>query len=452
MSAGAPAHGAAPAYTLDTLFRMALTQSEEVKLAEEAVYVAEQDKKRALSVLIPRFSAFGDYKHYSEEKYKGDMPVQPEWSSTYGLRLDQSFTLNGKELIALEISKDTITKQRFDLASNREILLIRVAEAYYNVLKTEKAVDIATANVDRLTTYREAVQTRLKLGAVTKTDLYRASAELSGAVSDQIRAENLKLFAQSVLTRLTGLAGPFRLEAPVFDLHKDNDFDPAALKRTAFDERPDLNTLRMAKALAENEVRFTKSAWWPRIGIEGVWARPDASPNAAAPVDESMWAGVNFQFSLYDGGLRKAEVNQSRSKERQADLGIATLKKQIALEVDEAYLNFITRKNTITALSDQLTFAKENHQAVTRQAEFGLANSIDVVDANTLLVTAQRRLAEAIFDGQLALLKIEQSTGKLLKNVEHRLNLPAGERAPSRMSVPIRGPRSEMDENQTTGQ
>ena len=195
-----------PAYTLDALFRMAFSYSEEVKLAKESVYVAEHDKERALSVLIPLVSAYGDYLHYSGEKYLGALLVQPAWSNTYGVRLDQSFTLNGKELTALEMSKNSIEKERLDLATERETLLIRVAEAYYNVLKAEKAVEIATANVERLKTYKEAVETRLRLGTVTKTDLFRSSAELSGAVSDRIRIVNLLEYTQSVLTRLTGLS------------------------------------------------------------------------------------------------------------------------------------------------------------------------------------------------------------------------------------------------------
>jgi len=420
-----------PAYTLDALFRMAFSYSEEVKLAKESVYVAEQDKERALSVLIPQVSAYGDYLHYSGEKYLDALLVQPAWSNTYGVRLDQSFTLNGKELTALEMSKNSIEKERLDLATERETLLIRVAEAYYNVLKAEKALEIATANVERLKTYKEAVETRLRLGTVTKTDLFRSSAELSGAVSDRIRIVNLLEYTKSVLTRLTGLSGPFQLDAPDLSSRVFPEFDLATLKQEAYQQRSDLNALRMERVFAENQVRFTKGAWWPRIGIEGVWARPNASHGELAPVEDRLWAGINLQFSLYDGGLRRAELNQSLSKERQAALGISALKKQIAIEVDEAYLNFVTRKNTITALADQLTFAEENLNAVARQFEFGMTSSIEVVDANTLLVTAERKLAEAVLESHLALIRIERTTGQLLANVQNRLDLPTENRQPA---------------------
>ncbi len=415
-------------YTLDALFQKALDQSENVKLAEETLYVAEQNKKRALSVLIPRFSAFGDYTRYNEDKYLAEIPVQPEWSTTYGLRFDQSFTLNGKELIALEISKKAIEKEHLSLSASRETLLIRVAEAYYQVLKAEKNLEIAEANVERLRTYKNAVQTRLKLGAVTKTDLFRASAELSGAVSDRIKATNGVKLAEAMLARLIGISMPIELTSP--DLSPPNfpEFNLARLKREALQQRSDLHALELSQAMAADEVRFTKSAWWPKIGIEGVWARQDASAKPFAPVEDRLWAKVSLGFSLFDGGLRKAELDQSLSRNRQAALGISALKKQIVIEVDSAYYDYITRRSTIAALTDQLTFARENFKAVTRQFEFGLANSVDVVDANTLLVTTERQWTEAILEGYLSRLKIERATGQLLDNVQTRLKISSPSR------------------------
>ncbi len=418
----------ASTYTLDALFQRALDQSEDVKLAQETLYVAEQNKKRALSVLIPRFSAFGDYTRYNQEKYMAEIPVQPEWSQTYGLRFDQSFTLNGKELIALEISKTAIKKEHLSLSASRETLLIRVAEAFYQVLKAEKNREIAEANVERLRTYKNAVQTRLKLGAVTKTDLFRASAELSGAVSDQIRATNGVKLAEAVLARLIGISVPIDLASP--DLSQPNfpEFDLSQLKRKAIEQRSDLRALELSLAMTADEVRFTRSAWWPKIGIEGVWARQDASADSLAPVEDRLWAKVSLGFSLFDGGLRKAELNQSLSRNRQAALGVSALKKQILVEVDSAYYDYITRKSTIAALTDQLTFARENFKAVTRQFGFGLANSVDVVDANTLLVTTERQWTEAILEGHLSRLKIERATGQLLDNVQTRLKISSPSR------------------------
>ena len=169
---------------------MALKRSEKIKISNEDLYIAEQTKKKALSVLVPRFSAFGNYTRYSEEKTAADAVtlIQPDWITAWGVRFDQSFTLNGKELIALEITKDSIKKSEYDLNAVKEAYLFTVASAYYNILKTAKAVEIAKANVERLETHKNAVTVQLNIEAATKTDLFRAQAELSKSRTELINA------------------------------------------------------------------------------------------------------------------------------------------------------------------------------------------------------------------------------------------------------------------------
>jgi outer membrane protein len=54
---------------------------------------------------------------------------------------------------------------------------------------------------------------------------------------------------------------------------------------------------------------------------------------------------------------------------------------------------------------------------VSRQFTFGLANSIDVIDANTLLLESERQLNRAQFNYKLFLLALKRATGTLLKTV-----------------------------------
>jgi len=64
-----------------------------------------------------------------------------------------------------------------------------------------------------------------------------------------------------------------------------------------------------------------------------------------------------------------------------------------------------------------LLFARENYRAVERQFEFGLSNSLDVMDANTQLVSAERKVASAQYRYRLALLRIQKAVGTLLAAV-----------------------------------
>ncbi|MFA4830550.1 MAG: TolC family protein, partial [Thermodesulfovibrionales bacterium] len=92
-------------------------------------------------------------------------------------------------------------------------------------------------------------------------------------------------------------------------------------------------------------------------------------------------------------------------------------KKSIGIEVENAYLDLITQKAITEKFEAQAVYAEDNYKAVSKQFEYGIANSLDVMDANTLLVTAQRQLADAKYNYQLSILRLKRATGMLLKSV-----------------------------------
>ena len=93
------------------------------------------------------------------------------------------------------------------------------------------------------------------------------------------------------------------------------------------------------------------------------------------------------------------------------------MKKEIDIEVRSAYLDVVTQKGILRFLNDQLLFARDNYHAVERQFDFGLSNSLDMMDANTLLVSAERKVASAIYNYHLSLLRMKKATGTLLETL-----------------------------------
>ncbi|MDP2993433.1 MAG: TolC family protein, partial [Deltaproteobacteria bacterium] len=106
---------AAQEYSLDDLYRIALERAERIKMSEEDLYITERVRDKALAVLLPKLSVFGDYTRYSDDKTSGSgFIIQPEDSTSWGLRLDQTLSLSGRELTAFKISKENIEKSRHD--------------------------------------------------------------------------------------------------------------------------------------------------------------------------------------------------------------------------------------------------------------------------------------------------------------------------------------------------
>lgn len=420
-------------YSLDDLYRIALERAEKIKISEEDLYISEMGKNKALAALIPKLSTFYNYTKYSDDKYSTAGSLnQPQDSSSWGLRLDQSFSISVREFTAYGISRETIEKSRYDLFAVRESYLYSVASAYYDVLKSRKTVDISKANVDRLKKHRDSAAIRLKVGEVTKTALLRAEAELSGAQSEFVKAENRLKLVKAVLARVVGIDNNYELKEAQPSVYSSTSNDMIfiagnckvatidCLKENALAERAEFKSVNMQKKIAEEQVKYAKGAYLPTLSIEGVYSKKDDNPAAASFVKESIYGGIKLNFPFFEGGLRKAEAREAESKLRQSELAYEDLKKTIHIEVENAYLDLITQKGILKSLEDQAAFARDNYNAVSRQFDFGLANSLDVMDANTLLVTAERQLIDAQYNYQLSILKLKHSTGTLLKAIINR--------------------------------
>lgn len=410
-------------YTLNELWGLALKRSERIKIAEEGIYISKKEKDRAVAVLWPALSAFGSHTRYSEEKSRDGLILQPGYSSSWGLRLNQSFSLGGRELIAYSIAKDSIRKNIHDLDSVRENYLMEVTIAYFELLKAKKAVEIAKANVERLTKHRDATKKRLEVGEVTKTALLRAEAELAGANADILRARNNRHLSKAILQRLVGLEKDFDIKEKDFPvalepLIKDCQVTPLdCLKERALSERPEMMTMDIQREIAEKEIRYTKGSYWPNLAIEVVYLREENEPSPTFSLDERVYGILRFDFPFFEGGLRRAEVSQAKARLRQAEYSFFDLRKAITIEVEESYLNYLTVSGILESLRAEAEYALDNFNAVSKQFEFGLADSLDVIDANTLLVTAERKLANAGYDYQFSFLRLKHAVGLLLETV-----------------------------------
>ena len=414
--AAVPAAVFAEEYTLDDLYRIALARSEILKVAEENLVIAKIGKEKAFSFLLPRMTATAGVTQFTERKFNsaGSL-IQPERASSWGVEISETFSLSGRELTALEIAKQFVAKGSYDVAALREDYLLRfVAAGYYNVLMARKVLEIAESNLARLSKYRDAAEKRLRIGEVTKTALLRAEGELSGAKSDRLQALNGLELAMAVLARNVGIAAGFTLReagAAEGDIPAMETFREKALAM-----RADLKSLEVQKQIAADQTKFAEGAFWPTVSASAGYNGADQTPGASSLNRESIFGGVALNFPFFEGGLRKAEVSEAKARERQAALFYEDLRKEIGIEVQTAYLDLITQRGVLRFLDDQVVFARDNYQAVARQFDFGLSNSLDILDANTLLVSSETKAASAVYNYRLALLRMKKATGMLLRS------------------------------------
>ncbi|MEW6410573.1 MAG: TolC family protein [Nitrospirota bacterium] len=402
--------------TLNDLFALALKNSERIMIAEEEFFIAERGKEKALSALLPKFTAFSNYTRYTQDRRSSaGSIIQPEESSSWGLRIEQPLFTGGRNIAGLEIAKGQVEAERKSLSFFKEDYLFQVASVYFDVLKGRRNVEIGESQVRRLLKHRKAAEIRLKVGEVTKTALLRAEAELSAAESELIKAKNAYKQAKDYLARLTGITTDYDVAGPsISDIPQG---DVKDLRMVAYQNRNDYLKSEIAVRIAKSKIKYAKGGFYPTLSLEGVYSRKEDDPASTFLVKESIYGGLRLNFPFFEGGLRKAELSESAAELRQAELSHSDLKKTIDIEISNAYLDLKTIESIVITTQKQVAYAKDNYEAVSRQFEFGLADSIDVIDANTTLLSAERQHASAMYDRHLATLKLKKAMGIFLKVV-----------------------------------
>jgi outer membrane protein len=413
-------------YSLKDLCKIAKKNALKIKIAEDDLSISKLEKKRALSVLMPRLTAFGK-KNKTFTKYDKQIPAikmdNATDTETLGLKLDQSFTLNGKELIAFKVTKDQIKMNEYNLETTISNYMYEVSKAYFNILTANKILDISRSDVKRLTNHRNSVKEKLKVGTLTKTALFRAEAELSKSKTNFVRIKNNFKLAKAFLKNLVDIDEDFFLIE-----NQDFNFDDFKISfdelvTQAINNRPELKSAEKILDIADKTIKYEKGAYWPKISIQGTYTDNkinsdhdtmyklyDSKTNATIKTIEA-----SFTFTLFDGGLRAAQIKQAIARKRQAKAALANTKNQIILESKRSWFEYKTAKSTLKTLEDELKFARENFDAVTMQFEYGLADSVSMMDADTLLVSAQRKLSEAEYAYILSTLDLIRIKGDLIK-------------------------------------
>jgi len=401
-------------HDLDYLLKTAALNADKIRYKYEDYNLAKKYSDIARATLYPRLSSYLEYSRFWKESLD-----QPKWVGGWGLTLSQSMTLNGKELIYYRISQQNEKYTYYELWRRTETYLFEVAHAYYSVLKSQKTIEITDANVRRLNKHQQAVADRLSVNEVAKTALFRAKAELSDAHTENKRASNANRIARASLARMVCIPNTFEIKEP-----EEKNFKKRSLEtwiKQGLDNRAELKSINIQDQMATDQIDVAMGDYWPSLSIEGNYY--DSEDNKPYDPDYNISGAVKLNYSFYDGGMRKAEVSKARIEKKRMQYLIQDITRDVSLEIETAFLELNTEISMLQALQDQLTYSQENYTAVTNQFNYGLANSVDVMDANTLLLTSEQQLAEAQYDIQMAQIKMDYVSGVFLKDLVERTQL-----------------------------
>lgn len=410
--------------TLDEAYRSA-TRSEQIRIAFENVVQAEEEKERAKSFLYPRLTADLSYLRRPNERSSEFGVLLPESQTQINITLEQPLYTGGRASATYRINKKEVEGRNLDLNLTKEALFFNVALAYYDALKAQKNVFIEESDVKRLEEHRRNSEKRFRVGESTKAVLLRAEAELSEARARLVRAQNNHVTAKDRLGLLAKIEGSFELgEPPSITLSEKSEDEWI---ETARANRFDLQRRAINIDTTKEGIEFAEGAFYPTLSLEGQLSRTNQDPESTFIVENDRRALLKLNFPIFEGGLRRAELAQARSRHRQSLLANELLKDEVAIDVRRAMLNLSALTAELEHLKHRVAFARENFSLASRQFAVGLGTNIDVLDANATLIDAERQLSNTTYDREIAILQLERTVGIFLRLAPQG----GGETAPS---------------------
>jgi len=300
------------------------------------------------------------------------------------------------------------------LSIAKQDVLLRVSDAYYGVLKAQRSVIISQQSIERMDRSRKVTE-RVAATRGTKANhsaLLRVNMLVSQAKINLIRAQDGIRVTKDKLSLFTKLTPDSLLAEP-----RPSDQQTASLddlKALALKNRDDFAASNQNKSIAAEYVTIVKGAHYPQLYAEAGLQYLGSQPNT--PMDATTYyGGLRLQIPLFEGGLMKAEVSEARSKVRQAELSSDFLRKSIESDVLEAYMGLQTVSSVLEAAKLQMAYARDNFTAVEGLYSEGLVSSLSLIDAEQALSMAELELMNATYDRQLAILRLQKSTGTLGK-------------------------------------
>jgi len=400
-----------PLITLDDAYRLAVMGHEDVEIAKEGISLARTDIRKADANFLPNITGEGSFEKFTTNKRASGFLLQPDNSRLLTLVVSVPVFKGGASWNGRKATVLSLQKSREGLKSAGEVIMRDTATAFFNLLKAMKDVGIRNSALERSVKRKEVAAARFEVGEVTKSDLLRAESEEAGSEAALITAKSALRNAKSVFRRFVPISGEFRLEDP--KIKPGPAHTPRELVKIAYKNRLDLTQSELDKEIAALEVKKAWSGFLPTVRVDGSYARRDRTPSTSFLLKESISATAVVTYPLFEGGLRVAELNEARTKKRIEGLKLRGLKKDIIVQVRQAYNDVQEKEAIIKSLDRQLKFARENYRMVFEQFKSGVATNVDVTDANTELLTADSSLMNARFDLELSVVELKFAMGTL---------------------------------------
>lgn len=336
----------------------------------------------------------------------------------WGMNLTQS-VLNLANWYNFQSAKARDKAAAVNLAAQEQDLIMRVATAYFDVLR---AIDTLETNVqEEEAALRSLEQTRQReeVGLVAITDVFDSQAAYDLAQNTTILQQDILQSRYEALAAITGQPHPsievLREDFPILEVDGSlNDWENEAERSSLAIAAAEYNLEASRKNL-----KARKSDHLPTIDFSGGWNHNVTAPIVSQGIQIGGGAfdrtslALSLSIPIYSGGAVSSRKRAAEYNVISAQESLNLTERQLTQNIRNAYRRVNTDVLVIAQRQQSITSAQSALDATELGAEVGTRNIVEVLRARENLYRALRQYADARYNYVLDSLILRQVAGIL---------------------------------------
>ena len=365
-------------------------ERENIKASEEDVNITKADYKPSLT--LSGSKSFENTNKLTNQS-GGDATINDVDPFTTSIKLEQTlldyerdFTLQ-KKITSLDLAKAQLVKKEQDI-------LYKAIDSFANLILARETLDINSKNLNLLIRQVEDDKIRRDRGQITNTDVAQSESSLAWAQAQFAKSKSDLLISKLNYENVIGkLSDPNKLEKnsnaivnipstlnEAINLSKQNNPDILIAKLDLEKSEKDL-------AISESDLKPTASLSLQRNYTD------DLNTTVKEKEQDILKATVSWPF--YSGGKKRSTINKNSNLTTRKRLLLDDAVRTNETNVASAWSSLQSSESFLNSVKVQVSAAKIANEGIAAEYERGSRTTLDVIQSNSLLLSAQISLASS---------------------------------------------------------
>jgi outer membrane protein TolC len=413
--------------TLQDAISMALRYNLGQIESDQDTHIARAERLRALSALLPQITVgiSENVNQYSAATLGITLPQVPpiigpfSYSAAQASATQNIFSFESIQRFRAAQTAEHSTQLTYD--DTLDVITLIVGNAYLTVIETNSRINAAEAQVRNADALYKQAQEQLQAGTSPKIDVTRSGVQLHTEQYNLSIARNNFEIAKLKLSRAIGLplgqAFDLADQVPYADI---NPLSVADALSSAYRSRSDFRAALTSAKSAQQQLSAIRAERYPVVAVIGDYGVQ--GPNFGRLHGVFAFEG-GISVPLFTGGRIKGDMTKAEAVLRQRKAEAENLRGQVDYDVRTAFLNLQAAQEQVAVGKQNVDLANENLSRSQERFAAGVTDSVEVVQAQQALASANDQYITSLYSHNLAKLQLARALGVVRANYSQYLSV-----------------------------